>query len=617
MGGSYNNSRFSFKKTIIYSFVILLLLFSCVEYSEGFLGERSGHIKLLAVQQAGDDYSGSIADLYLEISQGSGRVFIDTFPLSKVDTQISTRFAKETVCNFLDMDCSNYDFFYTIRSDSVIIGGPSAGGAIAALTFATLQDLDIDESVSITGTINSGGLIGPVSGLRAKIDAASEEGISTILIPGGMTLRNEDNETIDIIDYGEDRGVRVVDIYTIEDAVFYTTGKDYREEVDFNIPDEYRETMKMVSGELCERTENLYNTMVDLTEWGNPDELEMANELTDVAINLTARAESVLDFDNYYSAASYCFGANIRYQNVILLQKDLDNSTVAEIIQNVETQIDAYEHGLENRSLETLSDLETYMIVKERILTAEDYVDNAKSSFYTDKYNSLYNLAYAIERLDSAQVWEHFFDIPGKQFDINDEFIRESCIQKLSEAQERYQYVQLFIPASLDEARRNIERAMNDYKQGNYDLCVSKASDAKATINVLLSVMGVSEGNVENLVERKLDSVRKVIAREQEKGIFPILGYSYYEYADSLKDSDVYSSLIYAEQALELSTLDIYFDESNGDNILRFFTFSPAIISVFTFGFGIVIGILLVMVLVSMTRKAKRSRRRKKIKHKM
>ena len=37
------------------------------------------------------------------------------------------------------------------------------------------------------------------------------------------------------------------------------------------------------------------------------------------------------------------------------------------------------------------------------------------------------------------------------------------------------------------------------------------------------------------------------------------MGYSYYEYAQSLREEDPFSALLFTEYALELSNLDIYF----------------------------------------------------------
>ena len=42
--------------------------------------------------------------------------------------------------------------------------------------------------------------------------------------------------------------------------------------------------------------------------------------------------------------------------------------------------------------------------------------------------------------------------------------------------------------------------------------------------------------------------------------LFPIQGYSYYEYAKALSKTDKISGLIYSQYALEFSNLDLYFN---------------------------------------------------------
>src|SRR4030042_1424297 len=78
---------------------------------------------------------------------------------------------KDIACSYLDKDCLKYDFIYTIKAGSPIIAGPSAGGAITLLTISLLEGFELDEGISITGTINSGGIIGSVGGIKEKIDA--------------------------------------------------------------------------------------------------------------------------------------------------------------------------------------------------------------------------------------------------------------------------------------------------------------------------------------------------------------------------------------------------------------------------------------------------------------
>ena len=41
---------------------------------------QKGHMKLLAVSDTEEGQKGGIADLYLEIKPGEGRVFLETFP---------------------------------------------------------------------------------------------------------------------------------------------------------------------------------------------------------------------------------------------------------------------------------------------------------------------------------------------------------------------------------------------------------------------------------------------------------------------------------------------------------------------------------------------------------
>ena len=90
------------KDIIIFSLILLIVLSaaSAKEYT----------LPLLAVKDTETGFKGSTATLKLEIKEGSGRVFLDTFPLTKLDTQMSTRFAKEIACGYIDDNCNNYDF---------------------------------------------------------------------------------------------------------------------------------------------------------------------------------------------------------------------------------------------------------------------------------------------------------------------------------------------------------------------------------------------------------------------------------------------------------------------------------------------------------------------------
>jgi predicted S18 family serine protease len=161
-------------------FLILIFMFSNMALSYS----GTGTIHLLAVSEDNEgEMIGSVADLFLEIKPGQGRIFIDTYPFTKLDTQFTTRYAKNFACDYTSTDCSNLDFFYTIKAGSNIIGGPSAGAATTLLTAAMLQNREVPKTLSLTGTISSGGIIGPVGGVDKKIIAAANKGLKKVYIP--------------------------------------------------------------------------------------------------------------------------------------------------------------------------------------------------------------------------------------------------------------------------------------------------------------------------------------------------------------------------------------------------------------------------------------------------
>ena len=71
-----------------------------------------------------------------------------------------------------EINPSEYDFFFVIRTSSPIIGGPSAGAIMATVVTSLLQNWTMDSKTMMTGMINPDGSIGPVGGILQKIDAA-------------------------------------------------------------------------------------------------------------------------------------------------------------------------------------------------------------------------------------------------------------------------------------------------------------------------------------------------------------------------------------------------------------------------------------------------------------
>ncbi|MFT4313335.1 MAG: S16 family serine protease [Candidatus Woesearchaeota archaeon] len=585
---------------------VCMVLSLCLLMSVGFsITLAENQMTLLAVSELENgEKRGSVATLTLELIPGSGRVFLDTFPLTQADTQISTRIAKEIACDFTNVSCDQYDFIYTISSGSSIIGGPSAGAAISAITVLTLEGERIRPNVAITGTSNTGGLIGPVGGLKEKIEAAARNGISTVIIPKtGRAIpqpvvpsldyvqnetSNPDNYTentteiimdIDLVLYGLSLGVSVIEVGNLYEVLTQSSFRTYDMlEQEVEIPRFYRETMSNLATRLCERTEDAISalTLKNFPALYNGTNASISIEglevsphfegpvfIPDTRVNILRYIENVEDLQNnaleamtrgdYYSAASFCYnsGINIRFLSFL----PYNFTDIADDVQQAVTRVEQ----IDLSGYTTIIELQTFMLVTERIHDAREHFEQAIDLYSQNRtIDAKFELAQAKERAFSAESWSAFFLRYGKEFIFDTAILQESCTLKIQEAQARQNYVALFSPFLSSS---DILDMAKEYRQNQqFELCLFEASKAKARFDVILGSMGAnSDEDIQQLITEREHLVRQTIAKQNQREVFPIIGFSYFEYALSLRERDPSSSLLYMQLALELSNLDVYF----------------------------------------------------------
>jgi len=553
---------FSSLPVLLFSLLFVLLFLPAVQAST-----QGSHLTLLTVGERPDGTRvGGTADLFLTIRPGSGQIFLDTQPLTRIDTQSSARYANRVACAYTQKACSRYDFFYTIRAGSSVVGGPSAGAAIAVLTAAMLEGKHLNESVAITGTINSGGIVGPVAGEQEKITAAKAAGITTVLLSAFSTpsrvnksylaLLNKSKKSEKENQHGEENrsvnlsrlstplnlssfGIRVVQVSTLDEAMAYFTGERHREATpQLTVPASYTVIMRRVAHTLCGRRDGLLQNATSILN---------TTLLNASRLNLSRAA---LHRQDWYSAASYCFGDLIRLRGALFGEETPEgrNRTAERVL----AWISSYATKVDRHPLRTLGDLETKLIVTERL-------DEAQKALQETNITAG-ELGFAYERAYSAEAWSAFFAMKGPAIKLDGERSKEACEEKLAESRERASYIGLYLPASLLKGvNEGLNAAEQDARRGRYEECLFRAAKAAAETNLLAGSLAVPKQKIDRLVTKKLEAVAEVIGEESERGFFPILGYSYYRYATSLAASDPYSALTFAEQALELSDLDIYF----------------------------------------------------------
>jgi uncharacterized protein len=530
---------------------------------------------------------GQVVDLYLEVYPGEGRVFIDSYPLTKMDTQVSTRFANKFACDYANIDCSKIDFVYTIRSNSPIIGGPSASAAIGALTIAKLTHSDIDESVALTGTLNSGGIIGEVGGVDKKVLAAKSAGIKKVLIPKG-TIYQDDNASdivaeidfpltndsnyisnkttsiniskeisIDITknesithfnwtEFGMKNKISVVEVITISD-VLSEFGVTYKKKIETSkeIDKYYIETMKSLAEDLCDDARKM-----------SPD-FPNSNS-TSEAYDALDRGDLFYSAGKYYSSASQCFVSLSKFRLYELKSQNLTEKEFNKTVQDTENDIDSFIIP----RYTTIMDLQAYAIVKERLADAKKSLSDARQDMVDSENitdDALNNLAYGIERFNTAKSWSTFITHHGAEFKLDVESLKSACEEKVQEAQELGQYVDLYIPAGFFEiSKTSLDDAKTEYYNKEYELCLFSASKSKSESSMVLSSLGVEKENIKEIINIKLSVAKDIM--NSNKNSFPIVAYSYYEYGLALNDiNDSTSALLYSEYALDMATMNLYF----------------------------------------------------------
>ncbi|GAB6054873.1 ATP-dependent protease LonB [Methanobacterium movens] len=80
-------------------------------------------------------------------------------------------------------DISNYDIHIQFLQAYEGVEGDSASVSVATAVVSALEEIPVDQSVALTGSLSIRGYVLPVGGVTGKIEAAAEAGIKKVLIP--------------------------------------------------------------------------------------------------------------------------------------------------------------------------------------------------------------------------------------------------------------------------------------------------------------------------------------------------------------------------------------------------------------------------------------------------
>jgi len=153
--------------------------------TSGFEVGAVNGLAVLASDPSMAEYSGVVLPIVAEVTPAGSRAegkIIATGKLGEI--------AKEAVQNvsalikkYTGKDISNYDVHIQFIGTHEGVEGDSASISIAAAIISAMENVEIDQTVGMTGSLSIRGGVLPVGGITAKIEAAAESGLKKIIIP--------------------------------------------------------------------------------------------------------------------------------------------------------------------------------------------------------------------------------------------------------------------------------------------------------------------------------------------------------------------------------------------------------------------------------------------------
>ena len=182
-------------------------------------GAAIGVVNGLAVLNAESsmaEFSGLVMPIVAEVTPAQtkegGRI-IATGKLGEIAKE-SVQNVSALIKKYTGEDISNHDIHVQFIGTYEGVEGDSASVSVATAVVSALEGVEVDQSVAMTGSLSVRGQVLPVGGVTAKIEAAAEMGIKTVLVP------KENMRDVLLDDKYIDK-IKVIPVETLRDVLQY------------------------------------------------------------------------------------------------------------------------------------------------------------------------------------------------------------------------------------------------------------------------------------------------------------------------------------------------------------------------------------------------------------
>ena len=108
----------------------------------------------------------------------------------------------------MEVDPRDYDIHVNFPG-GVPTDGPSAGVSIATAVYSAIMGVPVDNKLAMTGELSIRGLVKPVGGIIAKVEAARQAGATRVIVPA------ENNQDI----FHDMEGIEVIPVERLEEVI--------------------------------------------------------------------------------------------------------------------------------------------------------------------------------------------------------------------------------------------------------------------------------------------------------------------------------------------------------------------------------------------------------------
>jgi uncharacterized protein len=363
----------------------------------------------------------------------------------------------------------------------------------------------------------------------------------------------------------ENYGIEVVEVSDMNDVLEYYTGHIFPVTPSNNSisTEDYIYSMKPLASNLLTQANTSFNNaseLFDSTEIPNYFPNYYRNQVSDflnTAEDALVESYDWYDQDLFYTSTSKSFQSLINSKFVTYACEYFSTEEKDDYIQTRITELTNYHENesikSKNAEIEGSITLQCVGAAQKRASEATDYIFSANNNFISgDHISALYQIAFAMQRTESSSWWlglsEFFNDTSLNNIDD----IKALADDYIMDAEQAIVYSNVILSeigessSFLNDANDMLESAKEDNENGYSAAALYEALEALSKANLALEL--VDADSIEKIlskIQRANESASASISESRLLGIEPILAVSYYEYAESLIESNANTALFY------------------------------------------------------------------------